>query len=250
VNVRADTNYITLGQCTMIRWDVDNVAAVYLADGNTVQGVGGHGARSVCSRATSTYAVRVVGRDGITTDYPVTINVTPGAVTISFSADATTINQGQCTTLRWNTTNAQAIYLNQGAGEALVGPEAAIPTCPGTTSTYTLRVVRPDGGSESRQFVITVNKPPPPGPSITTFNANPNQIFTGQCVTISWNTSNASTVSLFRSGSAVVTNGAPDGSFKDCLANAGFYDYTLLALGNGQTFQKLGVSVRAPIVPS
>ncbi len=61
-NFRADANWVNAGQCTTLRWDVDNVSAVYLVDGNNVQGVGGHDARTVCPQSTTTY-ILPRGRD-------------------------------------------------------------------------------------------------------------------------------------------------------------------------------------------
>lgn len=56
----ADPSSITAGQCTTLRWDVENVRAVYL-DG---QGVIGHDSKSVCPLLTTTYTLRVVTNSG------------------------------------------------------------------------------------------------------------------------------------------------------------------------------------------
>ncbi len=55
INFRADSTSLSYpGECTILRWDVDNVKAVYL-DG---QGVAGHDSRQVCPRSTTTYNLR------------------------------------------------------------------------------------------------------------------------------------------------------------------------------------------------
>jgi hypothetical protein len=51
-NLRADNAYIAAGQCTTLRWEIDNVRSVFLIDGGNQQGVAGHDARSVCPGAT------------------------------------------------------------------------------------------------------------------------------------------------------------------------------------------------------
>jgi hypothetical protein len=71
VSFRADAYTITAGSCTWLRWDVDNVRAVYL-DG---QGVVGHDQRQVCPNATTTYTLRIVRLDGTDALYPITITV-------------------------------------------------------------------------------------------------------------------------------------------------------------------------------
>ncbi|HRW06310.1 MAG TPA: transporter substrate-binding domain-containing protein, partial [Caldilineaceae bacterium] len=87
-NLRADSAYIAANQCTTLRWDVDNIRAVYLIDGGNQQGVGGHDARNVCPGATSTYTLRVVSNDGATYDFPITINVSGNAgYSINFWVD-------------------------------------------------------------------------------------------------------------------------------------------------------------------
>lgn len=70
INFRADLTTITRGQCTTLRWDVENATAVFL-EGN---GVPGHGAQQVCPNNTTTYTLRVNAPAG-TTDRNVTINV-------------------------------------------------------------------------------------------------------------------------------------------------------------------------------
>lgn len=73
---------------------------------------------------------------------------------ISFLADSTQIAAGQCTTLRWDVENAQAIYLD---GQGVTGHEARN-VCPPQTQTYELRVVSPHGESSHQ---VTVNVIPP-----------------------------------------------------------------------------------------
>jgi hypothetical protein len=80
---------------------------------------------------------------------------TPSAA-ISFSADRTEIRPGECATLRWDVENVNAVFLG---GEGVVG-HGTRQVCPATTTTYTLRVERRDGGTEERRVTITVAAPP------------------------------------------------------------------------------------------
>jgi hypothetical protein len=72
ISFSADRTEIAAGECTTLRWDVENVAAVYL-DG---AGVVGHGTQSACPDTTTTYVLHIVRRDGGTTERSVTISVT------------------------------------------------------------------------------------------------------------------------------------------------------------------------------
>ena len=66
--------------------------------------------------------------------------------------DSNTVGVGQCTTLRWDVRNVQAVYVN---GNGVAG-QSAQQVCPGSTVAYTLTVVRNDGGQESRQVIVNV----------------------------------------------------------------------------------------------
>lgn len=86
---------------------------------------------------------------------------TPEAV-ISFSADRSEVRSGECATLRWNVENVTAVFLGE---EGVVG-QGSRSVCPGATTTYTLRVVRRDGGTEERRVTITVTAGEVPRPQV------------------------------------------------------------------------------------
>lgn len=240
-NLRADASWVNAGQCTAIRWDVDNVNAVYFIDGGNQQGVGGHDTRNVCPLATTTYTLRVVDRNNQASDFFVTVNVQGGGpppVSINFWVDNATVNAGQCTTLRWDVQNVREVYLdNRG-----VAGQGSQQVCPSSTTGYTLRVVRQDGGQETRQVTVAVANQQP-GPTITSFTVNTNQIRVGQCVRLTWNTSNANTINLSRGATIILSNWNPNGSLDDCPPQPGLQEYRLDAFGNGQTSQRLTVDV-------
>jgi len=246
-NLRADSTYINQGQCTTVRWDIDNVRAVYFIEGGNQQGVGGHDARTVCPGGTTTYTLRVTDLNGGNHDFPITINVGGSPdYSMNFSADNTNLNQGQCTRLRWDVRNVQAVYLD-GEGVAGVSDREV---CPGGSKTYTLMAVKRDGGQDSRQVTIKVSgapqPPPAQGPAITRFTVSSNQIARGQCVNFEWRTNNASGVNLLRNGGAIVAGGPGNGSAQDCPDAAGLYEYKLVAYGVGQTEQTVTIDVVGP----
>ena len=85
------------------------------------------------------------------TPHPTATPGVGGTATISFMADKTTLQAGQCTDLHWAVDNVSAVYLD-GAGVTGHGSKHV---CPGATTTYTLHVVKRDGSSEDRQGTIT-----------------------------------------------------------------------------------------------
>jgi len=68
---RADRTSISAGECTTLRWDVDNVKAVHL-DGT---GQVGHGSIQVCPTKTQTFTLEVIQRDDRRTTRSITIQV-------------------------------------------------------------------------------------------------------------------------------------------------------------------------------
>ncbi|MBK8045680.1 MAG: transporter substrate-binding domain-containing protein [Anaerolineales bacterium] len=245
-HLRSDASEVFAGQCTTIRWDVDNVNAVYFIDAGSIQGVGGHDWRTVCPGKTSTYKLRVVARNNTITEFPITIRVTGGAeATISFTADRKNIDAGQCTTLRWKVENVNAVYLNN---EGVAGVSSR-ETCPSRTTDYQLRVIKRNGAEERRNIRITVNAAPPPpppgGPIISSFYGDRNNIGVGQCVNFTWRTSGSQGINFYRSGIALLQAGPTSGGLQDCPGSVGVYDYTLDAYNNAaHTSQAVTVQVR------
>jgi hypothetical protein len=227
-NLRADSVNINAGQCTTLRWDVDNVKAVYLLDGGNQQSVGGHDARSVCPSATASYVLRVVGNDNANRDFPITVNVSGNAgYSINFWADRDSIDAGQCTTLRWDVRNVQAVYLNSEGVPGVSQREV----CPGETQTYNLGVNRNDGGQDSRQVTVRVNnaQPQQSGARIKRFDVDRNMAFIGECITLEWRTDDAEGVGIERNGDTILQAGPGNGDFEDCYAPVGVNEYDLIA---------------------
>jgi glutamine transport system substrate-binding protein len=243
-NLRADSAYIAAGQCTALRWDIDNVQAIYLIDGGSQQGVGGHDAHNVCPGATTTYTLRVVGNDGATHDFPITVNVSGNTgYSINFWVDRETIDAGQCTTLRWDVRNVQAVYLN---GEGVAGVSQR-EVCPGGPKTYDLAVTRQDGGQDSRQVKVNVNNAQPQqrAARITRFDVDRNMVFIGECITLEWRTDDAEGVGIERNGETILQAGPGNGSQDDCYGPVGVNEYTLIAYNRtGREDHSLSVVVQ------
>ncbi len=170
--------------------------------------------------------------------------------TISFGVDRTSITAGECVTFSWNVTNVKAVYFyaeGQNWQDHGVAGQGQQTVCPTQTTTYYLRVVRPDNSVETRSITIYVT-PAVSAPQIAYFTAAPPTINLGGCATLQWEVSGeVSRVTISR-GDAVIWDGAPvRGSMQDCPTAAGSISYGLLAAGpGGQGRGQTYVNVVAP----
>ncbi|HEX5227079.1 MAG TPA: peptidoglycan-associated lipoprotein Pal [Bryobacteraceae bacterium] len=83
----------------------------------------------------------------------------------SFTAEPSTIEAGQSSTLRWSTTGATDMNIDHGVGA--VQSSGSRQVFPRSTTSYTL-TVRGPGGMDSRSVTVELaNAPPPPPPTRT-----------------------------------------------------------------------------------
>ncbi|HSB71302.1 MAG TPA: OmpA family protein, partial [Candidatus Methylomirabilis sp.] len=67
-------------------------------------------------------------------------------------------------------------------------------TCPTSTTQYAISATGP-GGSRTAATTVTVTPPPPAAPTVS-LSANPATIVQGQCSTLTWTSTNASTATI------------------------------------------------------
>ena len=78
-----------------------------------------------------------------------------------FTAEPSTINTGQSSSLRWSVTDATNIQIDNGIGQ--VSPNGRRAVYPTATTTYHMTANGP-GGDTSADATVTVSTPPPPEP--------------------------------------------------------------------------------------
>lgn len=87
--------------------------------------------------------------------------VVPKAPTISFTAEPTSIERGQSSTLRWSVTDATDISIDNGIGTVqATGTRRVFPS---SSTTYSL-TARGAGGTATASATVDVTAPPPPPP--------------------------------------------------------------------------------------
>ncbi|MCC6167019.1 MAG: META domain-containing protein [Caldilineaceae bacterium] len=168
ISLSADPTTINQGQCSTLRWSVQNVQAVWVYPrGQHFENFprAGEGSEVVCPNSTTVYEMRVLQRDGTTAFREVTVNVNATQQPqISFWARETTINQGQCTRLYWDVQNVQGVWVYpQGQNWERfprVGQDSER-VCLDSTTTYEMRVLQRDNSVVNRQVTINVRAATP-----------------------------------------------------------------------------------------
>ncbi len=79
-----------------------------------------------------------------------------------FSAEPSSIERGQSSTLKWSVSNANEITIDNGVGTVQASGNRGV--YPNETTTYTLRASGP-GGTLSKTATVSVTAPPPPPPA-------------------------------------------------------------------------------------
>jgi len=94
------------------------------------------------------------------------------APTASLSANPNTLDQGQSTTLTWQTTNATDVSID---GIGPVDPSGSRQVTPSDSTTYHL-IAKGPGGTQDATARVTVNAAPAPPPTMTS-NATEEELF-------------------------------------------------------------------------
>jgi peptidoglycan-associated lipoprotein len=81
----------------------------------------------------------------------------------SLTADPTTIERGQSSTLRWSTSNATSASIDNGIGNVSTSGSRSV--SPANTTTYRL-TARGAGGEASESVTVRVVEPPPQPPAV------------------------------------------------------------------------------------
>lgn len=116
----------------------------------------------------------------------------------SFDANPGSITLGGTSTLNWSVSGATTVSIDQGIGNvALTGSRAVMPS---VTTVYTLTATNAAGSvTATAQVVVSgASSPPTPGglPVVNSFTASPPGITAGSSATLSWNVSNATSVTI------------------------------------------------------
>ena len=143
--------------------DINNDNVVDITDMSLL--LSSYGTNNTAADLNDDGTVNILDLSILLTNYGRTYTPTNPQPTLTFSANPTTINSGQSSTLTWSTTNATSCNAS-GAWSGTRSTSGNQSVSPTATSTYTL-TCNGTGGSVNRSVTVTVNPttPPPPSPN-------------------------------------------------------------------------------------
>jgi hypothetical protein len=202
----ADPSEISAGQSATLSWNVSGATTVSIDRG--IGNVALTGSRAVTPIATTIYTLTATNEAGMSTTATTQVAVTSQTATNIpatniptinyFTADPSRISLGDSITLSWSVSNATSIYIDNGIGA--VGPAGSIVFLPSGTTTYALKATN-SAGSRAEYAKVQVSGGGAPSPLsglpvINYFTANPSIINAGSSTTLSWDVSNATSVTI------------------------------------------------------
>ena len=193
-NLSASSTSITPGSSVVLSWNSTNGVSASINQG--IGSVGLSGNRTVTPSSTRTYTLTVTGEAG-TTPATDSVRITVIDTTLdpptvdSFSASPSTIDEGDSSTLSWTTTGATSVSIDEGVGSNLA-VDGNVSVSPTETTTYTITATN-DDGTDTDTTTVTVD-PVGSAPTIDSFSVSPSTIDLGDSVTISWQTTDATSV--------------------------------------------------------
>ena len=188
--IRFEASPLTIqpGQQSTLSWSTNSASQVAISG---IGAVTANGSTTVSPQQTTTYTLSVTGTNGQTVTAPVTVTVAAGPLpqVSTFAATPSAITAGQATQLCWKVTGATTISIT-GVGNNLNANDCAS-VSPTQTTTYTLTAINASGQIQANT-TVTVGQV-----QILSFTANPpTSSAAGAPVTLSWSTTNATSVIL------------------------------------------------------
>ncbi|MEE2901577.1 MAG: hypothetical protein VYC39_04575 [Myxococcota bacterium] len=181
---------VSPGQPATLSWQTTNSDSVSI-NNNVGVNLAATGTVEINPNETTTYTLTAYRRSQSKTAQVTVVVQQNGPTIISLTANPETITAGESTTISWQTTNTTEVTFDNGIGrKATTG---SVVVSPMATTTYTMTAAGA-GGQSTRTITIQVNSPD--APHIDSFRASATMITPGQSVVLSWQTTDADTVSI------------------------------------------------------
>jgi hypothetical protein len=224
ITLNAQPSAVMNGASTTLSWKAVNANSVNIS---SVGSFPASGSVKVTPQTTTIYTATAIGPAGQSRSSTVVSVATAGQKpTVTFNAQPASITAGASAVLSWTTSNASSVNI---PGVGTFGAMGSAKVSPTSTATYTVTATGPGGTAESAT-TVTVGPGQSAGPTIS-ISAQPSEINSGASSTLSWTTTNATSVNIPgvgnfpANGSTNVTPGATT-------------TYTATAQGAGGTAQQ------------
>jgi phospholipase C len=190
----ASSASIASGEFVTLTWVVTNGTSVTISP-NVNETDDGQllplsGSRTLVLQNTTNYVMTAIGPGGSTTSH-VTVSVHAAVPSLTFEADPVTILPGAPSNLRWSTTAATSLTVDNGIGAQAPGV-GSVQVSPATTTTYTA-VASGTGGTITGSATVTVAADTELAISIS---ADATTIKKGDSTNLQWSSQNATSVSI------------------------------------------------------
>lgn len=220
ITLSASTTSIKSGQSVTLSWQASNATSVTITAAagsstrNVVNGSQLSGSVKDSPTQTTTYTATATGAGGSSSPQTATVQVaanTPPQIT-QFSANPTSVNAGQTTTLTWATSNATSITITptlpvgDDSGPLPTTGSATIPVS--ATTMYSITATGPGGNAGPQTLTITI-------PLTLSLSASPSTITQGQSATLTWQISGGPPTAF------TITDGSGNAVCNPCSATQG-----------------------------
>ena len=192
---------IDSGGTTRLAWETTGATSLNINSANLA--VDGTLDRTLT--ASRTYLLTATNDCGSVTR-SITVRVRIPPTVDSFTRNPSTIDEGGSSLLSWETSDATAVSINQGVGTVPINGSVSV--SPTVTTIYTITATNSDG-TDTETVTVTVT-PTLALPTIDSFSVSPSSIVLGSSVTVSWQTTGATSVDVTAAGSSI--SGLLDGS--------------------------------------
>jgi phospholipase C len=159
------------------------------------------GTRTLVLQTTTVYTLTAVAPGGNAWKQ-VTVTVQSAVPTVKLDADPTSIVAGASSALRWSTTGATDLTLNNGIGKVTPGV-GTVNVSPSTTTTYTATATGPAGTAIATATVTVAATTE----LVVTISASKVAIAKGETSVLTWASQNATTVTISPEVGGVNTSG-------------------------------------------
>ncbi len=182
----ADSNAIVEGSPAMLTWSTTHADSASIDNG--VGAVAVNGSVTVTPAVTTTYTLTISNRYGSASEsQTITVNHLP---LVSLSVQPGAIARGESATLSWTTSNAETVSIDNGVGAQTPNTAGTYTVSPELTTTYTITAGN-EFGERTAEVTVNVNTPP-----TLSISADSSVICQGDSAILTWNSTDADTVSI------------------------------------------------------